>query len=159
MEALTIGKVARKVGVNVETIRFYERQGIIRQPPKPDGTGVRVYPDEAVARVRFVREAQQLGFTLREIGELLALRANPATDCSKVRAKATAKLDDVQQKIERLRQIGAALEILILACPARGSLQACSIIDALELRSAAPQPRPASVANGRAAKRRIKCKA
>jgi Hg(II)-responsive transcriptional regulator len=156
MEALTIGKVARKAGVNVETIRFYERQGIIRQPPKPNGTGVRIYADEAVARIRFVREAQQLGFTLREIGELLALRANPATDCSKVRGKAAAKLHDVQQKIERLRQIGAALETLIVACPARGSLRACSIIDALELRSAAQQPRPIAVANGSARQRRIK---
>ena len=156
MEVLTIGKVARKAGVNVETIRFYERQGLIRQPPKPNGTGARVYPDEAVVRVRFVREAQQLGFTLREIGELLALRANPATDCSKVRDKAAAKLHDVQQKIERLRQIGAALETLIVACPARGSLQACSIIDALELRSATLQRRPTAVANGAGGKRRIK---
>ena len=148
MEALTIGKVARKAGVNVETIRFYERQGIIRQPAKPNGTGVRVYPDEAVARIRFVREAQQLGFTLREIRELLALRANPAADCSKVREKATAKLHDVQQKIERLRQIGAALETLIVACPARGSLQACSIIDALEIRSVAKQPHSTAVTGG-----------
>ncbi|MGH9770246.1 MAG: MerR family transcriptional regulator [Candidatus Acidiferrales bacterium] len=154
MEALTIGRAARNAGVHVETIRFYERQGIIKQPPKPNGTGVRVYGDETIARIRFVREAQQLGFSLREIRELLALRANPAADCSNVRDKATAKLHDVQRKIERLRQIGAALEALIVACPARGSLQACSIIDALELRSVIKRPQRISAVTKSGAKQR-----
>lgn len=135
--ALTIGRVARRAGVNVETIRFYERQGIIQQPPKPQGSGVRLYPDDTVARVRFIREAQQLGFALREIRELLALRADPAADCSEVREQATAKLEEVRQKIERLRQIDAALETLIATCPGQGGLQTCTIIDALEPRSGA----------------------
>lgn len=132
MEAQTIGKAARKAGVNVETIRFYERQGIIQQPPRPLGAGVRVYADETISRIRFVREAQQLGFSLREIRELLALRADPAADCAQVRGAAAAKLTDVRQKIEQLRRIGSALETLIAACPSRGKLQHCSIIDALE---------------------------
>jgi MerR family transcriptional regulator, copper efflux regulator len=135
MRALTIGTAAREAGVGVETIRFYERQNLVERPQKPVGAGVRRYPSETVARIRFIREAQQLGFSLREIRELLALRADPAADCSKVRQQALAKLHEVHDKIERLRQIGAALETLIAACPAQGGLQACSIIDALELRS------------------------
>ncbi len=140
---LTIGRVARQAGVNVETIRFYERQGIIQQPPKPQGSGVRVYSDTTVARVRFIREAQQLGFTLREIRELLALRADPAADCSEVREQATAKLEDVHRKIERLRQIGTALETVIATCPGQGGLQSCTIIDALESQPGARQAKAA----------------
>lgn len=135
---LTIGKAAGEAGVNVETIRFYERQGLVAQPPKPDGAGVRRYSADTVARIRFIKEAQQIGFSLREIGELLVLRADPNADCAEVREQAVAKLQEVRRKIERLRQIGAALETLIAACPGRGGLQACSIMDALTLRSRGP---------------------
>jgi MerR family transcriptional regulator, copper efflux regulator len=134
MKALTIGKAAREAGVGVETIRFYERQGLIEQPPKPH-MGVRRYADEAVARIRFIKKAQQLGFTLHEIHELLALRADPDADCSQLREEAVAKLQNVQQKIEQLQQIGAALQALIDACPGQGGLQACSILEALTLQS------------------------
>lgn len=142
MKALTIGRAAREAGAGVETIRFYEREGLIEQPPKPH-MGVRHYSSETVARIRFIREAQQLGFTLREIRELLALRADPAANCADVREQAAVKWQEVQHKIERLREISAALQTLMAACPGRGSLQACSIIDALELRagqSAAARP-------------------
>ncbi|WP_149536697.1 MerR family transcriptional regulator [Siccirubricoccus phaeus] len=128
---LTIGRAARAAGVGVETIRFYERQRLVAQPPKPEGAGVRLYPADTVERIRFIKDAQELGFSLREIHELLALRADPAADCSDVRERATAKLDDVQRKIQRLQDIGAALERLIAACPGRGGLHACSIMDAL----------------------------
>jgi MerR family transcriptional regulator, copper efflux regulator len=134
MKALTISKAAREAGVGVETIRFYERQGLIEQPQKPLA-GVRIYPPDMVARIRFIREAQQIGFSLREIHELLTLRADPSADCADVREQATAKLDEVRRKIERLREIGTALETLIAACPGRGGLQACSIMDALTQRS------------------------
>lgn len=134
MKALTIGEAAREAGVGVETIRFYEREGLIEQPPKPH-MGVRRYSDEAVSRVRFIKKAQQLGFTLREIHELLALRADPATDCSQLRKEAAVKLQNVRDRIEQLRQIAAALETLIDACPGRGGLQACSILEALTLQS------------------------
>ena len=135
MKALTISKAAREAGVGVETVRFYERQGLIEQAPKPTGSGVRIYSPDMVARIRFIREAQQIGFSLREIRELLALRADPSADCSDVREQATAKLEEVRRKIERLREIGTALETLIAACPGRGGLQACSIMDALTQRS------------------------
>ena len=132
MSDMTIGKIARNAGVGVETIRFYERRGLIEQPPKPAFAGFRLYPIETVRRVRFIRQAQELGFSLREIDELLALRTDPAVDCGDVRDRARAKLDEVDRKITRLQRIGAALEELIAACPGGGALRACSIMDALE---------------------------
>lgn len=135
MTGLTIGKAAREAGVGIETIRFYERQRLVAQPPKRERPGVRLYSSETVERIRFIREAQELGFSLREIHELLTLRADPAADCSRVREQATAKLGDIRRKIRRLQGIDAALERLIATCPGRGSLQAYSIMDALTLHS------------------------
>lgn len=132
MEALTIGKAAHAAGVGVETIRFYERRGLIEQPPKPSGDGFRVYPPEVVARIRFIRQAQQLGFSLREIQELLSLRADPAADCGKVRRRATAKLEEVNRKTGELQAMRDALEAVIAACPGRGALRSCSIIEEIQ---------------------------
>ncbi len=132
MHDLTISKAARKAGVGVETIRFYERKGLIEQPPKPQGTGFRVYPGETVQRLRFIRQAQELGFSLREIKDLLSLRADPKTDSGDVRERAEAKLTEVNRKITDLERIRSALEALISACPGGGALRACSIMDALE---------------------------
>jgi len=132
MSATTIGNVARAAGVGVETIRFYERRGLIEQPPKPANGGFRAYPKETVQRIRFIRQAQELGFSLREIAELLSLRADPATDCGDVRDHARAKLCEVNRKIARLEKFRAALEGLVAACPGRGALRRCSIMEALE---------------------------
>lgn len=131
---MTIGRAAREAGVGIETVRFYERQGLIAQPRKPDGSGTRRYSEALIERIRFIREAQGLGFSLREIDELLALRSDPGADCSDVRNRASAKLLEVRRKIAQLQQIDAALEGLIAACPGRGGLQACSIMDALTTR-------------------------
>ncbi len=151
---LTIGKAADEAGVGVETIRFYERQHLIQQPPKPEGSGVRLYSSDTVKRIRFIKEAQELGFSLREVHELLKLQTDPSADCSDVRKQATAKLDEVHHKIRRLQEIGAALKRLIATCPGRGSLQACSIMNALTPHSGAnpgdggakPRPRPTGMA-------------
>ena len=129
---MTIGNAAREAGVGVETIRFYERKGLIDQPPKPAFGGFRVYPDETVERIRFIRQAQELGFSLREIDDLMSLRADPAADSGDVRERATAKVKEVKRKIMELERIRAALETLIAACPGGGALRACSIMDALE---------------------------
>lgn len=130
MRELTIGKAAQAAEVGIETIRFYERQRLVEQPQKPV-KGVRRYSDQLVSRIRFIKKAQQLGFSLREIRELLALRADPSTDCSDLREQAQAKLSEVRLKIDQLQEIGAALETLIATCPGCGGLQACSIIEAL----------------------------
>jgi MerR family transcriptional regulator, copper efflux regulator len=131
MNRMTISKAAREAGVGVETIRFYERKGLIAQPAKPKDSGFREYPTETVQRIHFIRLAQEIGFSLREIEELLSLRADPAADCSDVRERATAKLTEVDRKIAQLEQIRGALKELIAACPGRGALRACSILEAL----------------------------
>lgn len=131
MDALTIGKVAREANVGVETIRFYERKKLIRRPLRPRSGGFRHYPEETVGRIRFIRRAQELGFSLLEIGEFLALKAAPGTDCSQVRDRAKAKLGEVDAKIEHLQGIRAALQELISVCPGRGALRACTIMESL----------------------------
>jgi MerR family mercuric resistance operon transcriptional regulator len=120
MKPLTIGALASRAGVGVETIRFYERKGLVRRPPRP-GTGFRLYPEETVARIRFIRQAQTLGFTLQEIRGLLALRVAPGTDCAAVRSRAVAKLANVEARLEELERIQGALAKLIAACPGRGA--------------------------------------
>ena len=132
MSEMTIGRAARAAGVGVETIRFYERQRLIEQPPKPVGGGFRVYPEATVRRVRFIRQAQEAGFSLREAKELLSLRADPATDCADVRERAQATLDEVNRKLERLHRIKAMLTGLIVTCPGQGTIRGCSIIAAFE---------------------------
>ena len=127
----TIGKAAKLAGVGVETIRFYERRGLIPQPLKPASGGFRDYPPDTLAQIRFIREAQELGFSLAEAAQLLTLRADPKADCAQVQRRAEAKLDEVRDKIERLKEIGTALERLIRACPGKGALGACSIMESL----------------------------
>lgn len=131
MTTLTIGKTAQASGVNVETIRFYERRGLIPQPPKPRD-GYRLYAPETVERIRFIRKAQEIGFSLREIEELLSLRAHPEADCADVRERAAAKIAEVNRKIAELERVRAALEKVKASCPGRGALSGCTILEALE---------------------------
>ena len=141
MKAMTISRAARAAGVGVETVRFYERRHLIVRPSKPSDGGFRLYPPETVERVRFIRQAQGLGFSLREIEELLSLRADPATDCGQVRERAVVKLEDVERKIGELERFRRALEALIAACPGTGALRACSIMEALAAGTAGVRPR------------------
>ncbi len=131
MKQMTIGEAAQSAGVGVETIRFYERRNLIAQPPKPAGGGYRKYPEETIDRVRFVRQAQELGFSLREIGDLLSLRADPEADSAQIRARAMAKLSEVDEKVHQLKRIRAALKTVIAACPGHGAVQCCSILEAI----------------------------
>lgn len=148
MQGLTISRAARRAGVGVETIRFYERKGLIEQPPKPASAGFRSYPEETVERIRFIRQAQELGFSLREVCELLDLRTDPQADAADVRTRATAKLTDVNEKMRKLQRIKDALETLIAACPGHGALGCCSIMEALEGHATAGTSRP-KARNGR----------
>ncbi|MBL4750176.1 MAG: MerR family DNA-binding protein [Amylibacter sp.] len=132
MEITTIGSAAIMAGIGVETIRFYERKELITQPLKPNGGGFRHYSTETIQRLRFIRQAQELGFSLKEISELLSLRADPNSDCSEIQRRANAKLAEVEGKIEHLKQIGTALRKVISACPSQGGLETCSIISAME---------------------------
>lgn len=141
MESLKISDLAKQSGVGVETVRFYERQGLIRQPPRPGGA-YRAYPEETVAQIRFIRQAQALGFSLEEVGALLSLKIATGSKCAAVRSRAAAKLADVEARITQLERIRIALEKLVGACPGKGPLAACTILEALE--SGTPVITPAS---------------
>ena len=127
---MTIGQLARSAGVGIETVRFYERQGLLEEPARKE-SGYRHYSDEVVARLRFIRRAKELGFSLKEIGELLALRIEPETTCAEVKRKAQAKLADIESKIGDLQRMQKALLKLAAICKGRGPINACPILDAL----------------------------
>ncbi len=131
MSDLTISKLARRAGVGVETIRFYERKGLLERPSAP-AAGYRTYPPEAIRRVRFIRRAKDLGFTLREIDDLLGLRVDPGCRCDDVRARAVAKLDDVNERIADLARVRDALADLVSACEQVAPTGPCPILDAME---------------------------
>ena len=131
MKPLTIGQVAERSGVGVETVRFYEREGLI---PKPDrsSSGYRQFDDEAIARLHFIKRAKELGFTLNEIKELLSLRLDATTSCADVRSRAEAKIADIDEKIRTLRRMKTALKKLTSECSGDGAASECSILDALD---------------------------
>ena len=131
MKPLTIGQVARQAGIGVETVRFYERRGLLAQPSRR-ASGYRQYTEDVVARLRFIRRAKELGFTLKEIVELLALRLDPDTSCAEVRGRAKAKIDDIDAKIRDLQRMRQALGKLVASCRGRGPISACPILDALD---------------------------
>jgi Hg(II)-responsive transcriptional regulator len=129
-QRFTIGELARVAGVGVETVRFYERRGLIERPARPAG-GFRAYPRATVSRLAFVREAQELGFTLREVRDLLALKENPGTDCAAIRGRAAAKLGQIEARMAHCARVRATLLDLLARCPGRGELGKCSIVNAL----------------------------
>ena len=130
-DSLTIGKLANQGGVKVQTIRYYERRGLLPRPARTL-TGYRTYSNETVRRLRFIKQAQMLGFSLREIAELLSLRMHPATTCGDIRRRARDKIATVDQKIEELHRIKNALSKLALACRGKGPTSECPIVEALE---------------------------
>ncbi len=131
MATLTIGEVAGAAEVGVETIRFYERRGLIDEPPRR-ASGYRQYPPEAVARIRFIRRAKELGFSLREIKELLECRVDPHATSGDVKGRAKAKIVDIDGKIESLQRMRTALQELVTACSGRGPVTECSILEAMD---------------------------
>jgi len=132
---LTISEVATRAGVNRETLRYYERRGIL-VAPRRSRAGYRQYPEDAVRLIRFIKRAQELGFTLEQVEELLTLRRTTARDRTKVRLLAAAKLEEIEEKIRHLRAMATALEQLVGACACDTSPIACPILEALEERAA-----------------------
>lgn len=126
---LTISKLAREAGVNVETIRFYQRRGLLAEPVKPLG-GIRHYEQADVARVLFIKAAQRIGFTLDEIEQLLNL--DDGMHCSEARAIAEHKLEMVREKRADLQRIESALTQLVGRCEASRGKVSCPLIDALQ---------------------------
>lgn len=128
MSAMTIGRLANEAGVNVETIRYYQRRGLMPEPDKPD-SGHRRYADDDVKRVRFIKRAQVLGFTLEEIGSLLDL--DQAHACAETRDLATHKLAVSEKKLVDLRAMRKALTSLLRQCDTGAAAGSCPIIHAL----------------------------
>lgn len=125
---LTIGRLARSAGVNIQTIRFYQRRRLIAAPPKPLG-GVRRYAPDSVVRVKFIKRAQRLGFTLDEVALLLGL--SDGKHCAETKALAERKLAMVEEKMNDLAAIQKALKGLVKECSKGGRGWGCPIIDAL----------------------------
>jgi MerR family mercuric resistance operon transcriptional regulator len=128
---MRISEVARESAVGVETVRFYEQKGLVAQPLRPKTGGYRSYPADVVRRIRFIRSAQQLGFSLIEVAELLDLQAANAAQCVDVRQRAESKRQEVQTKIDDLKRIRSALDGLIDACPGKGPARTCSILESI----------------------------
>lgn len=131
MAGLTIGKVAERAGVKIDTLRYYEREGVIK-PPERTASNYRVYEPETVLHVRFVKRAQELGFSLAEIKELLELRVSEDASCADVREQALAKIGDLEKRIRSLQAMRRSLSRLADECVGDGPLSACPILDALD---------------------------
>jgi Hg(II)-responsive transcriptional regulator len=129
--ALTIGQVAKAAKVHVETLRYYERRGLVPKPPRAPSQ-YRDYPEETVPRVQFVKHAQELGFSLREIRELLSLRAAPRARCADVKRRAETKIREIEAKIRALLAMRRALVGLMSQCDGKLPASACPILESLD---------------------------
>lgn len=129
--SLKIGEVAERGAVNLQTIRYYEREGLLPAPPRR-ASGYRMFPESTVRRIRFIKRAQELGFTLAEIRELLALRVEKGRKSSEVRALAEAKIADIETKIHSLSAMKNALTGLTAQCSGCGPASECPILESIE---------------------------
>ena len=128
---MKIGELAQRAGVRIDTVRYYERQGLL-PPPVRKASGYRSYAPMDISRLRFVRRAKALGFTLEEIRELLALSGRRENDMGGLKAAATEKLADVEAKLVELTRIRDGLKTLVASCPGHGALEQCPILNALD---------------------------
>jgi len=131
VESLTIGKVARLAEVGVETIRYYEREGLIAEPVRTE-SGYRQFSEDAVTRIRCIKRAKELGFSLKEIRELLALRLDPDRTCDDVKVRAEEKILDIEEKLQALGRMKEALADLVKSCSGCAPVSECPILEAIE---------------------------
>ncbi len=130
MQRLTISRLAQLGGVNLETVRYYERRGLLPKPPRTQA-GYRQFSPDTAQRLRFIKRAQELGFSLEEVGELLALRIEPEQNRADIRARAEAKIADIEGKMKALTAMKNTLRGLIEQCEQCGSAE-CPILASLE---------------------------
>jgi MerR family mercuric resistance operon transcriptional regulator len=128
---LRIGRLAQEVGINLETVRFYERQGLLPRPPR-SASGYRLFPADAPRRLKFIKRAQELGFSLREIRELLALRVSPRTDSTEIRKRTESKIADIESKIRTLDSMRKSLKKLVQSCAGCAPHSKCPILESLD---------------------------
>lgn len=131
MKELTIGQVAKMGEVNIETIRYYERQGLLPPPPRRE-SGYRQYPEATVNRVRFIKRTQELGFSLKEVAELLSLRVGPNTTCGDIKNMADGKIAEIDGKIRTLERMRDALTRLVETCEVSREAEECPILWAFD---------------------------
>ncbi len=131
MKNLTIGQIAKQAAVGVETMRFYERKGLLDKP-KRNVSGYRQYPLAVVSRIRFIKRAQEVGFSLAEIKGLLLLRVDPSKKCEDIKARALAKINEIGGKIEDLNRMKNALLDLTKACDSNSDIDQCPILKAFD---------------------------
>lgn len=131
MNKMTIGKLAKKCGVGVETVRFYEREGLIPQPERKP-SGYRIYSAVAVNQIHFIRQAKELGFSLKEIRDLMGLRLDGEQTCEEVRSLAETKIADIEEKIALLQKMRITLGELVVACKNNKQTESCPILKAIE---------------------------
>lgn len=131
-ESMTIGQVAKQAGIGIETIRFYERKGLVAEPNRRE-SGYRQYDNQVITQLLFIKRAQELGFSLKEIEELLALRFNPKSTCGAVKSRAEVKIADIEQKISDLQKMRKSLLKLTNACSGGPrSVSECPILESFE---------------------------
>ncbi len=130
MNQLTIGKIAKGAEVKVDTIRYYERSGLIPIPNRSE-SGYRLYETDTIDKILFIKKAQALGFTLREIKELLSLKMDPACTCGSIKERTVTKIKDIQEKVSILKEMETSLGKLVDACDGNGSVSECPILDAM----------------------------
>jgi MerR family transcriptional regulator, copper efflux regulator len=128
MESIGIGELAKRAGVGIDTVRYYEREGLLK-PRQRLASGYRRYTGHEISRLRFIRKAQVLGFSLSEIRDLLTLSSH--RDVARVKKTAEAKLVDVRKRIAELERVRSALTDLVTACPGHGRAEECPILRAL----------------------------
>ena len=131
MQTLRIGQLAGEAGVHIETLRFYERKGLLK-PAKRTEKGYRLYDRDDVSRVRFIKQAQKLGFSLREVMELLELKLDHKSKCADVEKRAEAKITEINHRIESLRKMRNALKTLTKECQGSVPSSECPILMAFE---------------------------
>ena len=130
-KSLTIGRLAKEAGVNLETVRYYERRGLLQRPPR-SASGYRLFPLETARRLRFIRRAQELGFSLTEIRELLSLRVSANAKSADVRKRAETKIADIDAKIKSLDSMKTTLRRLTKVCAGCGPIAERPILECLD---------------------------
>ncbi|HIC04030.1 MAG TPA: MerR family transcriptional regulator, partial [Nitrospirales bacterium] len=128
---MRIGEVSKQAGVRIDTVRFYERKGLIVEPPR-DPTGHRRYPPDAVTEIQFIQRAKALGFSLSEVAELLALQGRPDATCHDVKAQAEAKMATIRERLRDLQNMNRSLGKLVASCDGHGPIEDCPIMECFE---------------------------
>ena len=131
-QSMRIGEAATQSGVNIQTLRYYERRGLLPRPSRSATSNYRLYTSDTVRRVRFVKDAQSIGFTLEEIKELFALRSESENPCEELRDRALVKITDIDAKIRSLQTMKELLAKLVATCPGSDSDGACPTMEKLD---------------------------